>query len=207
MNRSKQRMLISGLVLLIVCTFHLQAQTLSEIESHRVSLPNGWHLTPVGKILPLGDLPLNIAVSPSKKMAAVTNNGQSVQTIQMIDLERQVILDSIVIGKAWLVLTFSADGKYLYASGGNDNMIIRYSIVNTHLAIYDTIRIGKPWPLKISVAGIALDDAKNKLYAVTKENNSLYVIDIQSRKVIGQYALGGEGYTCLLSPDHKTLYI
>ena len=28
-----------------------------------------------------------------------------------------------------------------------------------------------------------------------------------SKKVIGQYALGGEGYTCLLSPDHKTLYI
>ncbi len=207
LNSPKQRVLIAGLVFLIVCTFHLKAQTLSEIESHRVSLPNGWHLTPVGKILPLGDLPLNIAVSSSKKVAAVTNNGQSVQTIQLIDIERQVILDSIVIGKAWLGLTFSADGKYLYASGGNDNMIIRYSIVNTHLAIYDTIRIGKPWPLKISVAGIALDDAKNKLYAVTKENNSLYVIDIQSGKVIGQYDLGGEGYTCLLSPDHKTLYI
>jgi YVTN family beta-propeller protein len=164
-------------------------------------------LTPVGKIIPLGDLPLNIAVSPSKNMAAVTNNGQSVQTIQLIDVKRQVILDSIIIGKSWLGLTFSADSKYLYASGGNDNIIIRYSIVNRHLAIFDTIRIGKPWPEKISVAGIALDDAKNKLYAVSKENNTLYVIDVQSKKVIGQYALGGEGYTCLLSPDHKTLYI
>jgi YVTN family beta-propeller protein len=201
------RRCISGQFLLIIFALHLQAQTLNEIESHRISLPNGWHLTPIGKQIPLGDLPLNIAVSPSKEIAAVTNNGQSVQTIQLIDVNRQVILDSIVIGKSWLGLTFSADGKCLYASGGNDNLIIRYSIVNRHLAVRDTIKIGNPWPLKISVAGIALDDPKNKLYAVSKENNSLYVIDILSKKVIGQYDLGGEGYTCILSPDRKILYI
>jgi YVTN family beta-propeller protein len=45
------------------------------------------------------------------------------------------------------------------------------------------------------------------LYAVTKENNSFYVIDIQSKKVVSQHQLGGEGYTCILSPDHKLLYI
>jgi len=55
------------------------SQTIQQIESKRVNLPNGWSLTPVGKSLPLGDLPLNMAVSPSKKLIAVTNNGQSVQ--------------------------------------------------------------------------------------------------------------------------------
>jgi DNA-binding beta-propeller fold protein YncE len=185
LNRTKPRVLITCLIFLVTFVFHIQAQTLSEIESHRISLPNGWSLTPVGKILPLGDLPLNIAVSPSKKMTAVTNNGQSDQTIQLIDIDRQVIIDSIEIGKAWLGLTFSANGKYLYASGGNDNMIMRYSIIDRHLAIYDSIMIGKPWPVKISIAGIAMDDSKNRLYAVTKENNSLYVVDILTKKVIG----------------------
>lgn len=205
--RPKQRLLILGQIFLIIITANLQAQTMSQIEAQRVTLPNGWKLTPVGKMLPLGDLPLNIAIAPSEKIAAVTNNGQSVQSIQLIDIERQVILDSIEIGKSWLGLTFSADGKYLYASGGNDNIILRYSIVNSHLTIFDTITIGKPWPVKISVAGLVLDDTKNRLYAVTKENNSLYVIDITSKKVISQHPLGGEGYTCLLSPDHKILYI
>jgi DNA-binding beta-propeller fold protein YncE len=192
---------------LMAFTIQLRAQTLSEIESRRVSLPNGWHLTPVGKLLPLGDLPLNIAIAPSEKIAAVTNNGQSVQTIQLIDIDKQVILDSIVIGKSWLGLTFSTDGKYLYASGGNDNIIIRYSLINNRLAIYDTIKIGKAWPEKISITGIALDDAKKLLYAVTKENNSLYVIDVTSKKILSVLPLGGEGYTCLFSPDHKILYI
>ena len=207
LNRKIMKILILGEIILFGFAINFQAQTLNEIESQRVSLPNGWKLTPVGKMLPLGDLPLNIALSPSKKLAAITNNGQSDQTIQLMDIEREVILDSITIGKSWLGLTFSGDGKYLYASGGNDNIIIRYTIRNNHISIYDTIRIGKPWPVKISVAGLAIDDAKNRLYVVTKENNSLYVLDIQSKKVVSQHPLGGEGYTCILSSDHKILYI
>jgi YVTN family beta-propeller protein len=207
LNPAAKRFIFLFTIILICLKTNLQAQTLSQIESNRVLLPNGWKLTPVGKQLPLGDLPLNIALSPSKKLAAITNNGQSYQTIQLVDIEKEVILDSITIGKSWLGLTFSGDGKYLYASGGNDNIIIRYTLRNNHLAIYDSIRIGKPWPEKISVAGLALDDAKNRLYVVTKENNSLYVIDIQTKKVFSQFPLGGEGYTCLLSPDHKILYI
>jgi YVTN family beta-propeller protein len=188
-------------------TVSLNSQSLNVIESHRVTLPNGWKLTPVGKLLPLGDLPLNIAISPSKKIAAVTNNGESDQTIQLFDIEKEVLLDSIIIGKSWLGLAFSDDGKLLYASGGNDNLIIRYSVKNNRLSVFDSITVGKPWPVKISVAGLAVDDTKNRLYAVTKENNSLYVIDTRSKKVLSQHPLGAEGYTCLLAPDRKILYI
>ena len=60
LNRPKQRLVILGQIFMIIITAHLQAQTMSEIGVHRVTLPNGWQLTPVGKILPLGDLPLNI---------------------------------------------------------------------------------------------------------------------------------------------------
>ncbi len=202
-----QRVLIISQLCIFLISAQSNTQTLNEIDAHRVTLPNGWKLTPVGKLIPLGDLPLNIAVAPSGRLAAVTNNGQSTQSVQLIDLEKQVVLDSILIGKSWLGLTFSADSKYLYASGGNDNIILRYSVAGNHLSVSDTLRIGKPWPVRISIAGIALDDTKNRLYAVTKENNSLYIIDTQSKQTLSQHPLGGEGYTCLLSPDHKLLYI
>jgi YVTN family beta-propeller protein len=194
-------------VILICFTLTLHSQSLQDIMSHSVTLPNGWKLTPVGKLLPLGDLPLNIAISPSKKLAAVTNNGESDQIIQLIDLEKDVILDTIVIRKAWLGLTFSDDGNHLYASGGNDNMIRRYEIKNNHLIESDPIIIGKPWPERISVAGIALDDQKNRLYAVTQEDNTLYVLDTRTGKRVSKQLLESTAYTCLLSPDHKTLYI
>ncbi len=195
------------LFIFLLFVAQLSAQTLKEIEASSVSLPNGWKLSPVGKLLPLGDLPLNIAVSPDKKLLAVTNNGQSDQSIQLIDAEKMQVLDSIVIAKGWLGLTFSNDGKYLFASGGNDNWIMKYQIKNEKIVPGDTLILGKRWPEKISIAGIAVDDRKQLLYTVTKENNSLYVYDLKAKKIKNQVMLGGEGYACILSNDNKLLYL
>ena len=194
-------------IFLITCTGLVYPQNPAEIDVKTVSLPNGWKLTPVGKMLPLGDLPLNIAVSSSHKLLAVINNGQSTQSVILIDAVNWKVLDSVVMAKSWLGLTFSGDDKYLYASGGNDNWIVRYLIRNRKLVPEDTFAIDKPWPVEISVAGIAVDDAKQLLYAVTKEDNALYVYDLKNRKVVSRYSLGGEGYSCLLSPNHNELYI
>ncbi|MFA5328145.1 MAG: bifunctional YncE family protein/alkaline phosphatase family protein [Prolixibacteraceae bacterium] len=199
--------LISILFLLAAAFNRATGQSLKEIESNRVSLPNGWKLSPVGKLLPLGDLPLNMAVSPSGKLLAVTNNGQSDQSIQLIDPEKMQLLDSVITAKSWVGLTFSKDSKNLYASGGNDNWVMRYEVKDNKLVPSDTLIFGKPWPEKISIAGIAVDDDQKMLYAVTKENNSLYTFDLKEKKVKNQFPLGGEGYTCLLSNDGKTLYI
>ena len=183
------------------------AQTLEQVESNKVTLPNGWSLTPVGRSFPLGDLPLNMAVSKSKKLLAVTNNGQSVQSIQLIDPDTETVLDNVIIPKSWYGLQFSADEKKLYAAGGNDNWILEYAIENKKLILKDSIILGKKWPNKIAPAGIALDDAKQILYVVTKDDKSLYIIDLKTKKTVQQIALGGEAYACLLSPDQKELYI
>jgi YVTN family beta-propeller protein len=182
-------------------------QTLEQVESKRVRLPNGWSLTPVGKSFPLGDLPLNIAVSSSKKYMAVTNNGQSVQSIQLIDVQSELVLDNVVIPKSWYGLKFSSNEKYLYASGGNDNWILQYAIKDDRLVLKDSFKLGAKWPNAISPTGIEIDDSKNVLYVVTKENNSLYTIDLDQKKITAQYPLPGEAYACLLSPDRSTLYI
>src|SRR5258708_7541356 len=177
----------------------------------KVLLSNGWSLTPAGHSLPLGDLPLNIAVSPSKRWLAVTNNGQSTQTLQLIDAVNEKIVDSVVIPKSWLGLKFSADGQFLYASGGNDNCILKYAVnyrtALRALVLTDSISLGKKWPEKISPAGLDIDDKRQLLYVVTKENNSLYVVSLANKSVIQRLDLGGEGYTCRLSPDKKELYI
>ncbi|MFM2232980.1 MAG: hypothetical protein RJB31_1681, partial [Bacteroidota bacterium] len=119
-------------LLLLVCA-SLNAQQLPK----QVVLPNGWKLSPAGKSFGLGDLPLNIAVSSTGRLMAVTNNGQSTQTIQLIDVKAEKVIDSIVIGKSWYGLTFSNDEKYLYASGGHDNRIVKYAIANNKIAFVD----------------------------------------------------------------------
>ena len=162
-------------VFLMVLTFiHVNGQ--DETEYKHITLPNGWGISRLGESFQLGDLPLNIAVSASGRLLAVTNNGQSDQSIYLIDSQLRKVLDTIIIKAAWLGLVFSKDEKSLYASGGNKNIILKYSIKDSKLSIADTLVLGKPWPEKISPAGIALDEKKNLLYVVTKENNSLYLV-------------------------------
>jgi len=196
-------------VLIAILFFGLQsfAQPAALNEPRPVMLPNGWKLSPAGRSLPLGDLPLNIAVSKSKKLMAVTNNGQSVQSIQLIDPKNEKILDIVTVAKSWYGLKFSADEKYLYASGGNDNWILKYSLSNKKLQLKDSILLGDKWPEKISPAGIEIDDRTNKMFVVTKENNALYIIDLVTKKIIHQQSLGEAAYTCILSGNRKELYI
>jgi DNA-binding beta-propeller fold protein YncE len=185
------------------CFSFAQADT----TAHRIQLPNGWSLTPLGRSVPLGDLPLNVIVSPSKKWLAVTNNGQSTQSVQLIDAAKGRVLSEKVIPESWLGLAFSSDEQYLYASGGNDNLIVKYRIADGGQLIEDDrIKLGEKWPVKISPAGMQLEDKSNTLYVVTKENNSLYIVDLKSKKS-KSIALGAEAYTCLLSKNKSELYI
>jgi len=172
-----------------------------------VRLPNGWSISPAGKQIRLGDLPLNIAVSKSKKWAAVTNNGQSTQTLQLIDTKQEKVVDSVVVSTLWGGLAFSTDEKYLFASGGNRNRIEQFAIKAGKFSLVDSIIIDKPWPVKVSITGIEVDDNKKMLYAVTKENNSLYIINLTNHKVLRRLDLGGEGYACTLGPNKINLYI
>ena len=185
----------------------ISAQTLQELNAKRIGLPNGWNLTPVGNSLPLGDLPLNLAVAHSKKYMAVTNNGQSTQTLQLIDIKNKKVLHSVEIAKAWLGLCFSKNDDYLYVSGGNDNRIIRYAVKNDKLVYSDSIVIGKSWPERISIAGMDIDHRTNILYVVTKENNSLYLIDLSSKQILKKVSLPAEAYTIVVSPLKKEAYI
>ena len=203
-------MKVKLLLLLITAalTTAAQAQIPGKItKTNQVLLPNGWKLSPAGRSLPLGDLPLNMQLSASGNLLAVTNNGESTQSIQLIDPKTEKELDVRIVGKAWYGLAFSRDEKTLYAGGGNDNWIMAFHIQNNKIGRCDTIKLGKPWPNEICPTGIAVNKANTRLYTVTKEDSALYVIDPAKRSVVKRVKLAAEAYSCILSPDERTLYI
>ncbi len=201
------RCLFIFLALLFGASLFAQKPGKQSDRAKSMLLPTGWSLTPAGQSLPLGDLPLNIAVSPNRKYLAVTNNGQGKNSLQLIDPKKGKVLHSFEIPMAWLGLAFSDDSKTLYVSGGNSNAILRYKVENKQLVLQDTLSLGQPWPTRISPAGLCLDDARGLLYVVTKENHSLYVVDTRSKTILHRDSIGKELYTCALSPDRKQLYI
>jgi len=200
-------------VLLLIAAYLISPASYAQLpgkitKTGQVLLPNGWKLSPAGRALPLGDLPLNMQLSASGKLLAVTNNGESTQSIQLIDPKTEKQLDERIVGKAWYGLAFSSDEKMLYAGGGNDNWIMAFHIQNNKIGKADTIKLGKPWPAnKICTTGITINKANTRLYTITKEDSALYVIDPASRKIVKRVKLAAEAYSCILSPDETTLYI
>src|ERR1700743_3061455 len=202
--------LFFGTLILFLVALQTRAQLPGKIEqTGQVLLPNGWKLSPAGTALPLGDLPLNMQLSASGKLLAVTNNGQSTQSIQLIDPKNEKLLDERIISKSWYGLAFSHDEKTLYASGGNDNRILAFRIEDNKIGKADPIKSAHAsWPdNKVCPTGIAVNKSNTRLYTVTKEDSALYVVDLKTDKVIKQVKLPAEAYSCILSPDEKNLYI
>jgi YVTN family beta-propeller protein len=194
---------------LVAVCFCAQAQVPGKIaQTDQVLLPNGWKLSPAGRSLPTGDLPLNIQLSSSGKLLAVTNNGQSTQSVQLFDAKNEKVLDERILAKSWYGLAFSRDEEHLYVSGGYDNWILDFNIRNNKIGTADTIRLAQPFPKgKVCPTGLVTTKSNNRLYAVTKEDSSLYIINPSARSVIKKIQLPGMAYSCTLMPDEKILYI
>ncbi len=187
---------------------NIESVVYKKLANNRVNLTNGWSLTPAGTSpLNLDDLPLTMVVSSSKKYIGITNNGQSVQSLMLIDAKTNQLLDKVMPPKLFVGLAFSADEKYMYASGGHDNMVLVYSIENNKLIAKPSIVLGKPWPNRIDVTGLCSHPQKALLYVVTKDDSSLYVCNTITQKVEKRVQLSNEAYTCMLSPDASELYV
>ncbi len=185
-----------------------EAIVYKNLVKNRLQLPNGWSLSPAGRsVLDLDDLPLNMILSPSKKYVAITNNGQSTQSVMLIDARTEKLLDKAITPKSWLGLAFSADEKYIYASGGNDNKVLIYEIKNNKLVEQEGITLGKAWPKRISPAGLCVNSAAKLLYVTTKDDSSVYVCNTETKSVIQKIKIPADPYTCLLSANAKQLYI
>jgi YVTN family beta-propeller protein len=137
---------------------------------------------------------------------AVTNNGQSEQSIMLIDPRKFEVIHTSVIPKSWYGLAFNEDHSRLYASGGNDNVIRIYQTRGHELRETDAVVLGKAWPERISPTGLTLDQKNETLFVTTKENSALYKCNLRSKK-IQWLSLEHEAYTCLFSKDGSELYV
>ncbi|MBZ5535284.1 MAG: bifunctional YncE family protein/alkaline phosphatase family protein [Acidobacteriia bacterium] len=169
-------------------------------------LPNGWKLTPAGTQVPLGDLPLRIAVSPDGKLVVATNNGYGEQGLTVVDVEKQEKVFTIPMARAWLGLQFSSDGKKLYASGGGDNKVLIYGADRGIQPQAEEIVIGDR-KQSLFVSGLCMDATGKRLYAALNLSNELAVVDLKTKSVAKIITVGDHPYTCVVSPDGSRVYV
>jgi DNA-binding beta-propeller fold protein YncE len=160
-------------------------------------LPTGAMLDPVAASHVVGNFPLAMAVAPGGDRVALLLCGWREQGVQIVDRKSGAVLQTLPQPAAFIGLAFSADGKSLYTSGGNDDSIFIYRWNGTEATADGKIELAekpKPKPNEKPKAyegiqypaGIAISRDGRFLYAAENLGDSLAVIDLAQRRVIQQ---------------------
>lgn len=186
----------------LLCIPVLLAGQIPGEKDKRVLLPNGWFLSPAGEHIPIGDLPLNAALTSDEKYLAITHSGQSKAEIMLVDMKQRKVVQSVRVKDTWLGIRF--DGSNLYVSGGNANCIYIFRLRNGKLTAKDSISLEKPFPqYRGGVAG--LDVYRGKIAVVMRNDSTLRYVDIKSKKQ-ERVRLEGMPYSCVYLND-GTLFV
>jgi YVTN family beta-propeller protein len=129
-----------------------------------VLLPNQWSLRPAGRQVDLGDFPVNIALHPGGRFAAVLHCGYSAHEIVVVDLPSASILCRTNVHEAFYGIEFSKDGKQLYCSGAGDEVVHCFEFQDGTLSNDRPIRL-RPAKARGVPTGLAVDAAQKHLWA------------------------------------------
>jgi len=182
-------------------------------------LPNGWKLSPAGKHMSIGDLPLAMVESPDGDYLVVTNNGYAKPSLTVVDLKHGYVRSKTTLDHAWLGLAWHPDNRRVYSSAAGQTAVTEFYWTPGRLtpgAIYsfgrDTQKplpgINRPEPVEQSfVGGIAIAPNGRYLYAVHVLGEALTQLDLKSGLTLRTVDVGAEAYTCVVSADGKTVYV
>src|SRR5438876_9654019 len=75
-------------------------------------LPTGVRLDPVGDVVELGSLPINLVVAPDGDRAVVVLSGWREQGIQVVDLKTRKVTQTLLQDGAFYGASFSSGGHH-----------------------------------------------------------------------------------------------
>ena len=168
-------------------------------------LPTGVRLDPAGPRTDVGALPLAAVWSPDSSHMLLLLNGWRQQGVQVVDRKSGVVTQTLDQPAAFIGLAFSPDGRTLFASGGNTDVVYRYDWKGNRLTLRDSLVIrtrpdpksnGRSYP-----AGLAPSRDGRLLYVAENLADSVAVVDLASAKVVQRVAAGRYPYGVVVGTD------
>ncbi|MBO0878159.1 MAG: bifunctional YncE family protein/alkaline phosphatase family protein, partial [Pseudonocardia sp.] len=175
--------------------------------------PVGFGVTPAGRQSPLGDLPLASALSPDGRYLAVSNAGEGVQSLQLVDTASGAVVHTArypAPAAVFVGLAFAPDGRTLYASGGGNNVIRRYAVGGGELSERPAIPLPTTDPAGQKInpypAGIALTPDGRRLLVADQQADAISVVDLDTGAV-HTTAAGHRPYGVVAAADGHQAYV
>jgi YVTN family beta-propeller protein len=185
-------------------------------------LPNGWHITPVGRHVETTDLPLNIIPLRDGKHALVATSGYNQHELYLIDLAAGTILDKQRARQTWYGLALNrAEDHVWWSGGGGSTSLHTFELKNgkfsrTSTSDPDTSKLSKEeldklaelmkLPAKSFRSGLLLDEQHGLLYSLDINAGVIDAINLKDNtKTTGK--LGGRPYGVIRAANGALLYV
>jgi len=169
-------------------------------------LANGWRLSPAGRHLVVGSLPLNVVLSPDGRYAVINNNGVNRPSFTVIDIASWTVKGTTQVDAAWLGLVFSPDGTRLYSSGAAQNNVQEYTFADGVITRARTFAL--PAVAGESFAGgLTISPDGRTLFVTRLFAMTLSTVDIASGAITKTVQLASEPYTVVASADGRYVYV
>src|SRR5215470_596086 len=192
------------LLLLLSTANYAQIKIDTGAAKNQTCLPTGVCLDPADRSFPVGNMPLAMVLSPEGDRIVISLSGWRRQGLQVVECDTGAVVQTISQAGAFLGLAFSKDGQTLYASGGNEDVIYRYTWRDEQATLSDTIVLAPKEPKKDGTrfpAGIALSRDGRKLFVAENLADSLAVIDLASDRVAQRFQTEAYPYDVVVGPD------
>ena len=154
-----------------------------------VLLPNHWSLRPAGKQVELGDFPVNVAVHPGGRFAAVLHSGYGAHEILLVDIPSAAVVSRTSVHEAFYGLEFSPDGKQLFCSGAGDEVVHSFEFQAGSLTHPGRI-ILRDVKLRAIPAGLAVGRATSRLFVANVWGNRVTRVELSPQGTVADIVLG-----------------
>jgi DNA-binding beta-propeller fold protein YncE len=175
-----------------------------------IRLPNQWALRPAGKQVVLGDFPVNLALHPTGQWIAALHAGFGTHEVIVVALAgaNQKITCRVPIDQTFYGLCFTPDGKTLFASGGEYEVVHAWTFEEGLLAQHRTIRMADRMKSFVP-CGLTTDAAGQTLFAAGVWGHAVCMVPLDNPNKRRTVMLDKDSYpyTCLPEPGGKRLFV
>lgn len=177
-------------------------------NNEQILLSNQWSVKPAGKQVVLGDFPVNIALHPKEHYAAILHAGYGEHEIVIVALDTSKIVSRVTIPQCFYGICFDTEGKRIFASGGEQEVIHQYKFSDGYLSEHQEHRVANA-SKKGVVAGISCSHDGNMLFAANAWDDNVAILPLDDANKIQFTNFENESYpyTTLPSLDGSKLYV
>ena len=170
-------------------------------------LPTGVRLDPVGEVIDLGSLPINLVLAPDKDKAVVVLSGWREQGIQVVDLKTRKVTQTLLQDGAFYGAAFSPDGHHFCVSGGNTDLLFVYGWKDGAATLENKFELAKAKTADGTgtsyPAGLAYSPNGKFIYAVEDVGDRLAVVNAATGEIVQRFPTDHYPYGVAVMADAR----